>query len=176
MTYCIVWQQSCVVIQNKPPILPAFHNICPLAQWTLHRSHFSQNNYGQLPQISKFLMGWVRQSHITSRRNTRHRTVHRSSSTGQGWQLRTTVTRTEDRHPCPTTLTEWPLVPSTVMRFTWKWHSFELSLTLINSPLIFQQEILTFSFSRYDFNWTVHIYHSQGSINFQKILESLPNT
>jgi len=176
MTYGIVWQQSCVVIQNKPPILPAFHNICPLAQWTLHRSHCSPNTYGQLPQTRKLLMALVRQSHITSRRTTRHRTEHRSSSKGQGWQLRTTATCTENTHPCSTTLTEWPLVPSTVTRFTWKRHSFELSFTLMMSPLIFQWEILTVSFSRYDFNWIVHIYHSQGSTNFQKILESLPNT
>jgi hypothetical protein len=101
LTYCIVWKQSCVVIQNKPPILPAFHNICPLAQWTLHRSHCSRNNYDQLPQTSKYLTGWVRQLHITSRRNTRHRTEHRLPSMGQRWKLRTTVTRTE--HPCSNT-------------------------------------------------------------------------
>jgi hypothetical protein len=176
MTYCIIWQQSCVVIQNKPPILPAFHNICPLAQWALHRSHRNKNNYGQLPQTWKFLMCWIRQSHITSRRTTRHWTEHRTSNMGQGWQLRSTASTTEARHPCSTTLTEWPLVPSTEMHFTWEWHSFELSFTLMNSPLIFQLEILTISTSRYDFNWTVHIYHSQGSTNFQKISESLPNT
>lgn len=121
-------------------------------------------------------MGWIRQSHITSRRTTRHWTEHRTSSMGQGWQLRSTVTTTEDRHPCSTTSTEWLLVPSTEMHFIWEWHSFELSFSLMKSPLIFQLEILTISASRYDLIEQSIYITARGQQTYKKISESLPNT
>lgn len=46
-TYRVVGQQAGVVVQNKPAVLPAFHDVSPLAKRPLHDGRHLYNSCGR---------------------------------------------------------------------------------------------------------------------------------